>query len=1401
MIDSTKNLYFNSLHNTNNTLSYHYCIIDNPHPEDQDDTLTGSSCLATSFRIDSFNLGTWIQKLLKPALYLLRVNFGLTVFTLAITFLSSLVLTHSALAFGDYSSLVVEWDTTYNWTDSVSGTSKSAHYQIISDVESKILKARVIVDGPRFVLGWVIDQYNDGILQDPARSVKLAGNDSSHVDQARVVVSPYYSCRIVSNCRDIEFHPQNLEHIRSEEIVIRITVFLVGNTLKNEAITVTMKRKNLELSWQYSSFNGEILAGIYSNPANNGYNWQYGLIKSNVPIQNLKLVSIEEPTIGPVVTSEAFVNFAQSSSIVVGSGNRFGNWTISRTTETCDHQYCYRFIFKPNRYQLNHLRRDVNMHLDLLYINNQRVLDQDRITLKLRARYHAIPEISIAVHPDSKNQTTEANNGVVKFVGTSSLNAINDLEIGVEITETGDFLPTVELRPTKFTIARGQNTGTLLVPLIDDRVDESNGMVTVRLLADQLNTITYQLAINPEYQRVSAQVVDDDIPSLAIGVHSDTQYLVREAPDLLVNFELKSDLLNFDELMVQVRLTSIGNYLDGGTSELITSVTIPANSSLGILTVPIHYNGVTGNDGAVRAEIQVENSEPPAYLLSTVQDQVSASLVILNYDPNQLLSLNRINTPIVSVAPHRESIPSISEADGFLAKFVVFSHIAVTSDLVVNLRITETSNYLPLVGSLSNHVVIVAGETAATIDIPLVNNSVDEIDGLIRIRVEPDSRLLESYRITDFEDHQIAEVRVIDDEVPEISISVHADSIVPLVESPVAVAKFTITSDLQPVQDLTIGLEVSETSDFIPIPNNTKLGFTFRANQLTEIFNLEIKDDYINDERGTATVRLTKVSSGSKFYKITTNVELQSATVNIEDNDKNRLMIKAVSEVISEGESAEFRITSSFIRTEAMRIQLRVSQIGDFLVEPTEFRNVILEIGSTEDELSLSLATEHDSIVEKNGRITVEISSVQASSLVRNNIATSSATIAVLDVDGTILPVVAIAAEQNWVRGGETVAINFTVEPIPLQDLIVQVGVRQSVQGLIRWRNRQTVVISNGKGSMLLHTNQFNGRMGAVNVFVLASDEYDVVNNQEEIEVYGVSYTASSYEQRNAVSNSVAQAILRQLQEPSIPIVERKPVVSITSLFDYVEEGEPAKIRISTQNSVAADLDVHLAISNETNEHENNFNATATILAGESEVIYEFATTDDFVPEDSYKVLITLIENHNYDIESPSQAEFMLTHENDQLREAIHLTNQLVLPELVESSTNDLTSTISKHMQLALTGELKTSFKLGGEDSIMGFVTTSGNAVNEKKLDLSSVLRDSAFVAQISPNSLFENKLSVWGVGNQQDISAILARSNQNVNGELYSRHVGTDLKLILVDWPDWEFPPRRSKLRYKELS
>ena len=370
-----------------------------------------------------------------------------------------------------------------------------------------------------------------------------------------------------------------------------------------------------------------------------------------------------------------------------------------------------------------------------------------------------------------------------------------------------------------------------------------------------------------------------------------------------------------------------------------------------------------------------------------------------------------------------------------------------------------------------------------------------------------------------------------------------------------------------------------------------------------------------------------------------------------------------------------------------------------------------------------------------------------------------------------------MSAEQNWVRGGETVAVNFTVEPLPIQDLFVQVRVRQSVQGLIRWRIHQTVVISNGKGSMQVHTNQFDGSMGTVDIIIRESNEYDVVNLQERIEVYGVSYTSSGPEPNYAVSNSIAQAILSHIQEPSISTVDNKPVVSIMSLYEYVEEGEPAKIRISTGNSVIEDLEVHLLVSNETNEHENNFRASTTILAGESEVVYEFVTTDDFVPEASYKVLITVVESNSYDIESPGHAEFMLTHENDQLRETINLATQLVLPELAESTAIHSTRTISEHMQLALTGELTSTFSLGGEDSILDIVTSSGNAMNSKNLDLKTVLGDSDFVMQLSPDFMPTSELTIWGLGNQQETSAVQANSFQIVNSELFSNHIGTDLK------------------------
>ena len=1269
--------------------------------------------------------------------------------------------------------ITMEWDTSFNWSNPVSGTSQSAYYEVGSGDDTKMLKAIINYPLLDLEIGWFIEQKSDEGYFEIARNRKLAGRDSLQVKNGRFDVGPTKLC--ISSCKVLEFHPIDFDQIQSEQVEITISAYIVGVPWLYDLIKITIQRKSIEMDWQYSSFDGEIQAGVYNNPANNGYNWQYGVLKSRVAFEYIRLETVEEPFIGPVVKSAGPSSLSNSGSVDIGTSNRFGIWTLSRATEPCGFEYCYRFIFKPSRYQLNHLRRDVKMHFDAYYRHFYGAVDHARITINLKARQHVIPEISIDVHQESKSQTREGDNAKVKFVATASINATQNLEIGVEVSETGNFLPALALRPNTVIITSGYKVGILDVSIVNDTIDEVDGMVTVKLLADRSTTNAYQLAINPEYHSAVALVVDDDTPSISIKVHSDTPIPVYEAPNTVVNFELGTDIPNLEDIAVQVRLTSIGNYLAGGRNEQMDSITILAGQSLGVLAVPIHHNGAAGFNGAIRIEIIPDTAVPPTYTLDASHDQIRASAVVFNFDPDREPSSNLQSTPVIAIAPHRDSNQSVNEAESFSAKFVVYSHIEVENDLVVNLRITESTDYLP--DHLTEQTVIATGATSSTIEIPLVNNNLDELAGEIMVSIVPDSNVPALYQITDFQHLQVATVSVIDDERPEISIRPHPDSFSSIVESPIAVAKFIISSDLQPAQELTIGLEISESEDFIPIPNNSKLAIMLKPNQVEESFHLEIKNDDLSEEDGTATVRLTEVADGTTAYKLTENVELLSATVNIVDDDDNRILIQAMSEVINEGETAEFKITSNFNRTEAIDLQIRVSQVGEFLDDTTEIRDVTLGIGTPEVQLPLNLATLHDQVTENNGRITAEILTTQLNDSNNFEIEPNSASIAVLDLDGGSVPVISIATEQNWIISGEMVELSFIATPVPSQDLQVPVSIVQSELGLVRWRMHRTVTISNGTGSLQIQTNQFGGSNETIDIVVNESDQYDIVNNRVRIEIFGLNYTANEAESQIAMSNVVVNSIMNHMQQSIEPNVAEKPVITIVSLIDYVEEGEPAKIKITTQSSVLEDLRVALAISNEVNEHENNFETSVIISAGENEVLFELVTPNDFVFEESYTVVVSIVASDQYEIELPGNTKYTLTDENDQVAAEFNRVNRIVLPGLVRTSVSESINTISAHMDLSLVGDLESNFELGDQDSLMGLVTASGNAINDDNLTLKSVFGDTAFVMKPSLDFGRISELSIWGLSNYQENSPIRINSLQDVEGDIFSGEIGADLK------------------------
>ena len=414
----------------------------------------------------------------------------------------------------DYANanISITWDTTRNWGGIVSGTNKNATMEVGYRSTYPTLYGVIRINGSNKRAGWIINRIvNDGYSQGPVQN-QYTKDNLRHIDfpNARFRIGYEYSCS-GNTCVNFEFNPLSLNAVNGQ-IRYRFWAKIEGAFFDNDTLNITViEAESIELEWIFNHSNGVLQAGEYNNHRMDGYSWQYGQIHSQYPINELKVQGVEEPSIGPRVTSVKDIDFSAASEHVVGSNLLIGTWTIRNTPGSCQYPYCYQFIYKPSRNQLDLLHRNVTAYLELQRIQNDQVQESNRITINLLARSHTLPEIAIRIHPDSAAGTVEDTGAVVKFEAVSSLPAPSGgLEVGVEVAESANFLDLEANIPTSVMIAGGQTVGVLEVPIVDNNINESNGMVTVTLLADTSVPNKYGLSNLPTYRSITAEVIDDE---------------------------------------------------------------------------------------------------------------------------------------------------------------------------------------------------------------------------------------------------------------------------------------------------------------------------------------------------------------------------------------------------------------------------------------------------------------------------------------------------------------------------------------------------------------------------------------------------------------------------------------------------------------------------------------------------------------------------------------------------------------------------------------------------------------------------------------------------------------------------------------------------------------------------
>ena len=154
------------------------------------------------------------------------------------------------------------------------------------------------------------------------------------------------------------------------------------------------------------------------------------------------------------------------------------------------------------------------------------------------------------------------------------------------------------------------------------------------------------------------------------------------------------------------------------------------------------------------------------------------------------------------------------------------------------------------------------------------------------------------------------------------------------------------------------------------------------------------------------------------------------------DNDPQLgLAIVAINETISEGELAQFQISSSITTPIPRTIEISLSQTGDFMDDTSELSTVTLQPYNS--IAVLQIATDDDINDEFDGQI---IASLNQESENIINTSYQSAVVFVLDNDEPEISIIS-TLNQDSIYEGESLNLELIADIAPINDLVVQVNI------------------------------------------------------------------------------------------------------------------------------------------------------------------------------------------------------------------------------------------------------------------------------------------------------------------------------------------------------------------------
>ena len=367
------------------------------------------------------------------------------------------------------------------------------------------------------------------------------------------------------------------------------------------------------------------------------------------------------------------------------------------------------------------------------------------------------------------------------------------------------------------------------------------------------------------------------------------------------------------------------------------------------------------------------------------------------------------------------------------------------------------------------------------------------------------------------------------------------------------------------------------------------------------------------------------------------------------DNDLPPVIsIAAVSNVINEGDVAQYQLTSVGSSESDLEVSLNIRDIGDF-IDSTIPTSTTLKAKST--ETILELQTNSDEVGDETGSIIVTVLGGTGYSV--STTASDSATIQVMSAG----PLISISRVES-VTEGSNIVLNLSASSIPTLNFSIPVFISDGVtstfaKNIIRGQGN---VLGSNIPTMASFTSGTSMTMVQIPT---ASDDLDEPTNAGIVYIEFQRSTNAVYD---LGKNFPITVIVLDNDDP--------PTVSISAVTSKISEGGIARFKIATTQVSGIDLDIMFSIAETESFIDKFYEPTSvTFTSGTTEQTLGIRTRHDAADETAGSITVTIESGVNYSVATSPKNQAQVNVDDDFTKTTVSFEVKDGLTSITEGET------------------------------------------------------------------------------------------------------------------------------------